>query len=123
MEIQRIEPAREFTAGEITIRHAADVALDSDEQVTFTTSAGGEYDVARKSWGFYATPSLNARLPDHGLRPVLAVNAAGRLYLLLVEAGCEDDFHAYLASESMSVVAWLDSDEAVERVVRALAPA
>jgi hypothetical protein len=88
--------------------------------VTFTTAAGGEYDVARKAWGFYATPSLNGRLPDHGLRPALAANAQGRLYLLLVEAGREPEFEAYLAGESMRVVAWLDTDEAAERAVRAL---
>ena len=120
MEIERIEPAREFTVGDTTIRHAADVALEPDEQVTFTTPAGGEYDVARKAWGFYATPSLNRRLPDHGLRPTLAVNAAGLLYLLLVESGREADFEAYLERESMRILAWLDTNEAVGHAVRAL---
>ena len=36
------------------------------------------------------------------------------MYLLLVERGHEDDFQAYLDAEDMRVVAWLDTDEAVE---------
>ena len=39
MEIDRLEPPREFAVGDITIRHAADVRLEPDEQVTFTTPA------------------------------------------------------------------------------------
>ena len=50
----------------------------------------------------------------------LTANADGRLCLLLVEAGREADFDAYLEERSMRVVAWLDTDEAVERAVRAL---
>jgi hypothetical protein len=119
MKIDHIEPPREFTVGDVTISHAANVRLEPDEQVTFTTPAGAEYDVARKSWGFYATPSLNGRLPAHGLRPALAANAEGRVYLLLVEAGSEADFESYLEEESMRVVAWLDTDEAVDAALGA----
>lgn len=120
MDIERIDPPREFAVGDITIRHAANVALDPDEQVTFTTANGAEYDVARKSWGFYATPSLNRRLPAHGLRPALAANADGRLSVMLVEQGHEEDFLAYLERESMRVITWLDTDAAAERAVRLL---
>ena len=55
------------------------IALAPDEQVTFTTEAGGEYDVTRKSWGFYATPSINGRLKTFGLRAALVRNVAGRV--------------------------------------------
>lgn len=124
MNLKRNEPPREFRVGSgagITIRHCADVELEPDEQVTFVTAGGTEYDVVRKVWGYYATPSLNGRLAAKGLRAVLVRNEAGRLYLLLVERGCEPQFEAYAATERQGIVCWLDSDTAADRVVRALA--
>ena len=44
---------------------------------------------------------------------MIARNEAGRAYLLLVEAGREAAFEAYLAAEKMRVLVWLDSDKAV----------
>ena len=114
MKIDRIDPPRRFAVGRdnaITMADCARIDLAADEQVTFTTAAGAEYDVARKSWGFYATPSLNGRLPAHGLRPALCANRAGGRYVLLVERGHEADFRAYLAAEGLEVLAWLDEDD------------
>ena len=91
------------------------IALDPDEQVTFTTDGGGEYDVARKEWGFYATPSLNGRLPQFGLRGVLIRNTlTGRYFVFLVERGQEKAFDAYMQQESLEVIAWLDSTESLD---------
>jgi hypothetical protein len=87
--------------------HCADVDLAPDEQVTFISESGSEYDVVRKAWGYYATPSLNRRLPDHGLRPAL-VRSGEATYLLLVEQGAVSAFHAYLESQNMEVILWLD---------------
>ncbi len=105
-------PPRAFEAGEprVTIRDCGAVALEADEQVTFVTEAGGEYDVCRKSWGFYATPSLNVRLPSFGLRPALA-EGRGRYFVLLVESGQEAEFERYLDEQKLRVVCWLDREE------------
>jgi len=59
--------------------------LAPNEQITFVTEAGNEYDVTRKDWGFYAAPSLNGRLADFYLRAVLVKNRADRFFLMLVE--------------------------------------
>lgn len=120
MKVDPVLPPREFAVGEIVLRHVADVELEPDEIVTFKTASGTEYDVGRKDWGYYATPSLNRRAREHGLRGVLAANADGRATLLLVEAGREPAFEDYCAHEGMRVVAWLDSDEAVAEAVRRL---
>ena len=120
MRLQDIDPPRAFRVGDTEIRHCADVDLDADEQVTFTSASGTEFDVARKSWGYYATPSLNRRLPAHGLRPALTANADGRIALLLVEHGHEAEFDAYCGEQGMRVVAWLDTDEAAAEAVRRL---
>jgi len=96
------------------------IALDPDEQVTFTTDRGGEYDVARKSWGFYATPSVNGRLAAFGLRAVLVKSPAERFYVMLVEAGHEAAFHDYLAVEGHTIVAWLDDTSSLQTIERAM---
>jgi hypothetical protein len=113
-----IDPPRRYTAGltDVEISDCGRIELDADEQVTFTTPAGGELDVARKSWGFYATPSLNARLPSFGLRPCLVRNTQDRYFVLLVESGCEADFEAYLELERLTVAGWLDDPDVLVRI-------
>ena len=111
MRFSPVDPPRRFRAGrraEVEMSDTGRLALDADEQVTLTTPAGGEYDVARKSWGFYATPSVNRRLPSFGLRACLATNPDGHRFVLLVEAGCEDDFAAYRDAQGLSIE-WLDA--------------
>lgn len=111
-------PPRRFTVGnavKFEMKDCGTLALGPDEQVTFVTPGGAEYDVARKDWGFYATPSLNGRLESFGLRGVLIRNTiTGRYFVLLVERGREDAFNAYMAQESLEVVAWLDSAAALD---------
>src|SRR5262249_2679378 len=105
------DPPREFGAGTVQLRDCAAIELEPFEQVTFVTAGGGEYDVARTPWGFYATPSLNGRLPSFGLRGALARNAHERYYVLLVERGFEDAFDRYCEAEGITVVAWLDEEQ------------
>ncbi len=117
MNLSPQDPPREFAVGrrrQIRMKDCGRLALEPDEQVTLTTPAGAEYDVARKSWGFYATPSLNGRLRGFNLRPVMIKNpATGRFFVLLVERGREDDFRAYLDDDALTVVCWLDEDRAL----------
>lgn len=121
MEFTQKTPPRRFRVGAdgaIEMADCGSLALAPDEQVTFTTPAGGEFDVARKAWGFYATPSLNGRLPAHGLKPALCRNPAGQLYLLLVETGQEAAFERYLAEQEMEVLCWLDAPDAADALIR-----
>lgn len=87
---------------------SADIYLDENEQVTFVTDGGQRYDVVRKRWGFYATPSINRRLKKEGFRTALVKNAQGRVYLMVVEVGKQDLFERYCEKEDQSVVEWLD---------------
>ena len=118
MKVDQHIPPRVFEVGsriQIEMHDCGRVHLDSDEQLTFTTGSGGELDVARKEWGFYATPSLNGRLADFGLRAALVRNTVtNRFYILVVERGYEGSFDAYLAQESCEVVIWLDTTESLE---------
>ena len=117
MRCEPLEPPREFEAGfdiKRTIKDCARIALDADEQVTFTTENSAEYDVCRKDFGFYATPSLNGRLPRFGLKPVLVKNRLDQYFVLLVEDGRHELFEKYRREEKLRIVAWLHSTEALK---------
>ena len=118
MKIERNEPPREFAVGNeprINMRDCGSVHLSADEQITLKTEAGGEYDVARKNWGFYATPSVNGRLKRFGFRTALVKNRLGQFYVMLIENGHESEFDSYLQREGMTVTEWLsDLDSSTE---------
>lgn len=123
MKIRVNDPPRQFTVGNyepIVLSDCGRIELEPDEVVTFTTADGAEFDVGRKSWGFYATPSLNGRLSQFGLRAVLVKNPVDRFFILLVEQGKEDEFHRYMQNERMDIVAWLDTAEALQRLQQQL---
>ena len=109
------DPPRRFAAGpNVEIADCGSMTLEVNEQITFVTQEGAEFDVSRKDWGFYATPSLNGRLSGFGLRAVLVLNrVSDRYFVWLVERDREPSFEAYLRQESCDVVAWLDTTEAL----------
>jgi hypothetical protein len=84
--------------------------------VTLFTEKGGEYDVTRKEWGFYATPSLNGRLSSFMLKTVLTKNRYDRYFIMLVEEGKEDIFQKYVDEEPLVIVAWLDNLEHLQNL-------
>ncbi len=119
MKIKIIDPPRTFETGrseKILIKDCARIALEPNDQVTFTTESGAEYDVARKSWGFYATPSINGRLLNFGLRAALVKSYVGKYYLFLVESGHEQALANYLEPEKNVVVRWLDNDDDLKAI-------
>lgn len=112
MNLKLIEPPRQFVAGfkehRVIIKDCAHLKLAVDEQVTFLTESKGEYDVVRKSWGFYATPSVNHRLPRYNLRSALVRNRLGHVFVVIVEKNKADIFQEYMKLEKMELMAWLD---------------
>lgn len=118
MKFEAKHPPRTFQVGNDVIFDMADCGsmhLESDEQITFLTNTGAEYDVARKDWGYYATPSTNGRLASFNLKTVLVKNVrSGNFFILLVETGKEDLFQAYCQQEFLKVISWLDTSEVCE---------
>lgn len=123
MNIDEKRPPRRFVAGTGAgageLRDCAAIALEPGEQVTFVTPDGKEYDVCRKEWGFYATPSINGRLRDFGWRAALVINAVGRLFVMLVEREKMAAFEAYCALDGQRVAAWLDDPQEIARLTAA----
>jgi len=110
-----IESDRRYSVGkqkQIEIADKGSVTLSPDEQVTFLTESGGEVDVTRKSWGFYAASSLTERLPSFGLNAALVEDTGSRrFFLMLVEKDKEGEFRDYLKGEGLVVVRWLNNFE------------
>jgi len=119
MKFVPTEPPRSFLVGvdkNIKVNDCARIQLEAEEQVTFVTESGAEYDVARKKWGFYATPSLNGRLSSFALRTVLVKNSFEKYFVFLVEKGKEKDFQEYLNAEEHIIISWLDNDSFLELI-------
>lgn len=112
MNIQLKDPPRTFCVGakdSITIRDVGRVHLEADEQLTFVTESGANYDFVRKKWGFYATPSINGRLVNEGFITALVENKFGRIYIMVVEEKMSLQFQDYCEREGQRVLQWLSS--------------
>ena len=110
MRMEKKDPPRKYRVGpeqKVEISDCGHVYLEPDEQVTFVTKSGKQHDFAAKSWGFYATPSMNGRLAKEGFRTALVRNENGRYYVMVVEIERMADFENYLKSEKNKVVEWL----------------
>jgi 2-polyprenyl-3-methyl-5-hydroxy-6-metoxy-1,4-benzoquinol methylase len=111
MKLDLQDSPRVFSVGpqkRIQIRDYGKIYLQPDEQVTFATDSGTEYDIVKKDWGYYATPSMNERLRSKGLSAVLVKSHEDRVYVFLVEKGHEAEFEGYIAHEGHVIVLWLD---------------
>jgi hypothetical protein len=119
MNFHKKNPPRIFeVAPGVVHKDCGQMELKDGEQITFKTESGAEYDVARMSWGFYATPSLNGRLKRFNLRGVLVKNLKGQFFILLVEKDRELEFNQYLKDEKHSIVCWLDEDHSLQELER-----
>lgn len=116
MRFDQKSPARIFEAGlkqKRRIKDCGNIHLEADEQVTFITERSSEYDVVRKEWGFYATPSTNSRLISFGIRACIVRNLDDKLFILLVEKGKENLFYEYIREEEAEILFWLDTSNSV----------
>lgn len=116
MKIKLNDTPREFFVGKdqaITLKDMGRITLSPDEQVTFLSEEGAEYDLCRKSWGYYATPSLNDRLRRFGYKTALVRNTKGQGFVMLVDEKKTAEFFDYLKEEDNFLVSWLDEEFAL----------
>ena len=120
MKINEKIPPRNFLVGtnkKFYIKDCGDVFLNDDEQITFKTEEGDEYDFAKKDWGYYASPSLNGRLINFDLRACLVRNTkTNRYFILIVKRNSEENFNKYLIEESCEIVSWMDDTEKLDNI-------
>ena len=109
MRIIKKKPPRKFRPSKnIIIKDCAKIYLNSNEQVTFLTKKKQEYDVCKKEWGFYATPSVNGRLKSYNFKTSIIQNIkTKKIYIFILEKGKEKKFYRYLKEENCKVIKWL----------------
>ena len=124
MQITRLNPPRKFLVGappQITLSDCGSIKLNPDEQITFLTDKKNQYDIVKKEWGFYATPSLNGRLPSFSIKPFLVKNLdSGRFFILLLEKGKDNIFEEYCKKENIAVIAELDDQNDLSKIEEAV---
>lgn len=87
----------------IQLNDMAKITLKKNEQVTFK-HLKSEYDVAKKDWGYYATPSINGRLKKFGFRTFLIKNKKNKLYIFLVHKNKISSFKKYCKNDNQQIV-------------------
>ena len=119
MKYSVINPPRAFSVGadkSIKLSDCMHIELDSDEQVTFCNETT-EYDVVKKSWGFYATPSINGRLIRHNLLTALLRNPRSEMcFICLVKNDQVNDYQRYITNEGLEHICWLSDSETLGRI-------
>jgi|TARA_B110000093_G_C12934359_1_gene395056 hypothetical protein len=102
---------REFKSGinnDVVIKDMGTISLSDDEQITFLTDSNAQYDLARKSWGFYATPSVNYRLKKFNFKTAIVKNTFGKYFIMIVEIDKMDKFLQYLKKDNQIIIEWID---------------
>jgi len=111
---------RQFEVGnkeKFKIKDFGKIKLNENEQITFINEDGGEYDLAKKNWGFYATPSINSRLKNFGFRTLLIKNKkTKRFFIFLLENGKEKILNDYIRNEGLKIVCYLDDESTLTRI-------
>mgnify|MGYP001303450496 CR=1 FL=1 len=110
MKLKKVTPPRKFIVGsnKIEISHKLNLFLKDNEMITFITKDKNEYDVVKKDWGYYATPSINRRLRKNNFQTALVINDKKHIFIMLVEKSKKRQFIKYLKSEKNKVLLWLD---------------
>jgi len=95
-----------------------EIHLKDNELISFKTDSNKSYDITKKNFGYYATPSLNGRLKDQGFKSALIKNSSNRFYLLLVENNPEklNQFFTYLKNDLQQLVCWLDEEDNLKKI-------
>jgi len=82
-----IKNNRKFFVGKnknITLTDVGSIFLKDNENITFKNSKKMEYDICKKNWGYYGTPSLNKRLDKFGFIGAFVKNKALKTYAVMI---------------------------------------
>lgn len=109
---------RDFTVGikKIKITHKANIFLSDNEMVTFIDKRKMSYDIVKKSWGYYATPSINGRLRNNKFKTALVSNEHGKIFIMLVEKNNINKFKIYCKNEKQKIIIWLDDNKKTKKM-------
>ena len=99
---------RRYNIGPVCITDVASIVLNNDEQITLMEkNYNFQYDICKKNWGYYATPSLNYRLKKNNLSSyIVKCKNNNKIFIHLVKKSKKKDYLLYLKSENMEIINW-----------------
>ena len=103
MQIKKKNRIFETGISKIKIKDCGSIKLKNNNQITFK-SKNSEYDVCKKNWGYYATPSINRRLKNFGFRTFIISNKQKEIYIFLVHKNKIQLFKNYLKKEKNFII-------------------
>ena len=65
----------------IRLKDVGKIILGNDENLTITSINNKNYEICKKDWGYYATPSINVRLKKIGFNNQEALKIMGLNWL------------------------------------------
>ena len=90
------------------ITEKAKIFLENNEQITMVDKFKNEYDVVKKNWGYYATPSINKRLIKNNYHTYLVKNKINNtIFLHLVNKKKKKQFYNYLKKHKIKILKWI----------------
>jgi len=110
MDFKKNKPPRKFQPvidSDVEILDYGKIKLETNEQVSFIKD-NKEYDFVAKDWGFYATPSINARLVDEGFKTALVKKKKNKYYIMVVDKEKIKIFQMYILKSKQKIIEWLD---------------
>jgi len=78
------------------------IKLKKDEQLTLHHGKS-EYDIAKKEWGYYVTPSIQKRLKNFNLEAIL-IKKSNDFFLCLVKKNKKKDFDNFLHNKKIKFI-------------------
>jgi len=105
MKIEINKKPRKFKVGikKVTLKHYGEIYLNNNNQVTFKNKKS-EFDIVKKNWGYYATPSINHRLKKFGFRTFLIKNEKNKFYIFLVHINKMKNFKKYCKDDKQKII-------------------
>ena len=96
---------RSWTVGnkkDIVITEKLKIKLNDNEQVSFVgKKSKTNYEICKKNWGYYISPSIDKRLKDYGHVVYITKNKDGQVYLMAVDLKKINKFILYCKKEKL----------------------
>ena len=91
-KLRKFKPSK---YSDVVLKDCGKIILNNNEQVTFSDKykQNNDYDVTKKDWGYYATPSINSRLKKNNFISYIVINKyTNFFYIMLVHKNKKRQF-------------------------------
>lgn len=99
---RKFKPSKEF---DIVINEKAKIYLQDNEQITLIDKFNNEYDIVKKPWGYYSTPSINKRLLKNNYHAYLVQNINNKtIFLFTVLKNKKEMMRKYIKKVGIKIL-------------------